>query len=82
VAKHVPGKTAQECHDEHTRGFPTPAVIARKAEERRRRPATPTGRAAGKGEGDEMEDDGLSFSSGKVGPVLVVRGLLLPFLLL
>ena len=68
VAKFVPGKSAQECHDEHTKAFPTPAAVARKADDRRRRPATPkAGGGGGAAESEEMDDDGLTFSASKVG---------------
>jgi hypothetical protein len=68
VAKLVPGKTAQECHDEHTRAFPTPAAVARKADDRRRRPGTPKAGAGAEAEEEDMDqcDDGLTFSSSKV----------------
>jgi len=61
-------QTAQECHDQHTRAFPTPAAISRKADDRRRRPVTPKGGGKGGGgdEGGGIEDDGMTFSAGKV----------------
>ena len=64
VAKHVKGKTAQECHDEYIKAFPTPAAISKKADGRRR-PATPKGAGARDGEAGEIEDDGLTLSANR-----------------
>ncbi len=59
---------AQECHDEHTRAFPTPAALTRKADDRRRRPTTPKESAAGRSAGAsvELEEDAIHFSAGEL----------------
>ena len=57
---------AQECHDEHTRAFPTPAALTRKADDRRRRPTTPKESAAGAGRSAELEEDAINFSAGEL----------------
>ena len=61
---------AQECHDEHTRAFPTPAALTRKADDRRRRPTTPKESAAGAGRSAggsaELEEDAIHFSAGEL----------------